>query len=361
MRPAPPASVRVRMAGLPYRSAAGTRAFTLVEVLAVIAIVALLMGVLIPGIGMVRAASREAVCAAQQRRLMLATLSFAQRNRENLPGINTTGLQYMETLTSQAALLGNTSPSTPASVFDWISPILGEEEGLSVNRAERTRDIFNRLGCPSTQGAAAALWGETGIPDAEDFRKVRDADTFRQISYLSPGPFHLAGHAYLSQSKYRVYSWRGPAVPPERYLPRLDRVGAQHSDKVFISDATRYVVSAALLDFDVNPRPRYYGSFTSSTPVYIASREFGRATQNPEFAAENHGTNERTVYPANARLSYRHRGGMMTARFDGSAAYMTEAETKRDATPWFPGGSVFTGVNATPESLATHRENEVLR
>lgn len=325
------------------------------------AVVFTVLGLLVPGLATLREASREAFCSAQQRRLHVAAMVHAQSDQDRLPGVNTTGAAYLTGAETPNKLLGVTTPTTPTSVFDWISPIMGVEANLSPNRAERTRQIFDDLGCPSARDRTAALWGAAGVADAEDFRAVVASSGFLQISYLSPGPFHLAGTSYRTQGSMRTFGWRGPAVPPSRYLPRLDRVGAVHAEKVWVSDGTRYLATPSLLDFDIHPRPAYYGSFTSSTPVYVASREFGAATHSPEFSGEKRPGDTRTVYPHNAKLSYRHGGEIITLRFDGSAVAMTEPETKADATPWFPGGSTFTGVNATAESQRTHRRDETIR
>ena len=336
-------------------------AFSLLEVLVVIAVIALLGGLLIPGLGAARSAAREAQCAAMQRQLYTAAMKHAHSNDDMLPGVNTTGSAYLGSVAAAERLLGDTSPATPTTVFDWISPSIGDVAGLSANRAERTRQIFEDFSCAEAGATANGLWGAAGVADAGQFRTALDTKGYRQISYLSPGPFHLTGAWYRREATARMYGWRGPAILPERYFPRLSRVGASHADKIFLADGTRYLANKELLDFDVHPRPKYYGSFTSSTPVYVASREYGKATGSPEFADENRASGERTVYPFNARMSYRHGGRMVTLRFDGSGETMTEAESKRDATPWFPGDSVFTGVNATPESLATHERGETLR
>lgn len=338
--------------------ACGARAFSLVELLVVVAVVALLTGVLAPSIGAARDSARESVCANQQRRLVLATLVFTQSNDGWLPGVNTTGFRYLRA-PAQAALLGDTSATTPTSVFDWVSPVLGEEARLAVSRALRTKQIFEDLGCPSARRGNDTLYGAGGVPDAADFQSLLDREGIGQVSYLSPAAMHLAGADFRSEARYRTWGWRGPAVPPERHEPRLDLIGPP-AMKVWTTDACRYLASADRLDFDINPLPRYFGSFTTGGPTYIASREFGLATDRPELSGEARPGETRTVYPANARLSYRHGGRILTARLDGHVESLTERESKTDAAPWYPIGSVFTGVNATAESMGRYAVDEEL-
>lgn len=343
-----------------YARIASSRAFTLVELLVVIAVLGLISGVLVPSLASARSSARTAACAAQQRRLHLPTYIAMQADNDRLPGVNTTNVHYLK-LPRTSELLGDTSPSKPTTIFDWISPSLGPVTRLSSNRARRTQQIFNDFACPSATRRNDTLYGYA--PDASDFQTILATDGFPQISYLSPAAFHLAGKSFVPLAKYRTYNWSGPAVPPADYFPRLERIGPP-AQKVFLSDATRYLASTSRLDFDISPSPKYFGSFLSSSPIYRASREFGVATNLPEFADENYLGLGPTVYPHNRNLTYRHTRRIVVTWFDGHASTMTEYQSKSDASHWFPTGSVFnahTTGNATDESRAYHRHDEELR
>src|SRR5947209_18837064 len=60
-------------------------AFTLVELLVVIGIIALLISMLLPALNRAREQSRRIVCASQMRQLGIATLQYANSNRGHLP------------------------------------------------------------------------------------------------------------------------------------------------------------------------------------------------------------------------------------------------------------------------------------
>jgi prepilin-type N-terminal cleavage/methylation domain-containing protein/prepilin-type processing-associated H-X9-DG protein len=61
------------------------RAFTLIELLVVIAIIALLLGILLPGLRAAREAARSAVCLSNQRQIGAALLQYAHDHTDWVP------------------------------------------------------------------------------------------------------------------------------------------------------------------------------------------------------------------------------------------------------------------------------------
>lgn len=89
------------------------RAFTLVELLVVIGIIALLISILLPALSRARAAALRTACMANQRQIVQAMFNYATDNREYLPPAITYG--------------PNPNNLTGGWVqFDWFTyPILG--------------------------------------------------------------------------------------------------------------------------------------------------------------------------------------------------------------------------------------------
>lgn len=331
------------------------RGVTFIEILIGVSIISLLMGLTVPAMLGAKRAARSAVCANQQKRLHAATLAYSVNDNEWIPGVNRTGLKYRASINAALQLEGDTTSSTPTTTYDWISPVIGEDAKLSPNRAKRTKQIFEDLGCPEAQRLNDKTYGYSNDL-SEDFLPLMEREGIGQISYLSPAPFHLAGPGF-SPTKYERYPFPGPAVPPKNYLPRLERVGKQHADKIFLADGTRYLTAGGVLDFDVSPNPEYYGSFTSSTPIYEGSTAYGTGPATPGFDIGGAG---HAVHAERRRLSYRHSGAINVMYFDGHYAPMTEDESKTDASPWYPSGSEFTGERATAQSAEFHAEGEIL-
>ncbi|MEL7473915.1 MAG: prepilin-type N-terminal cleavage/methylation domain-containing protein [Planctomycetota bacterium] len=335
------------MAFLPTPANGPRRGFTLIELLVVIAIIALLIGILLPALGAARSTAQQLVCSTKQRGLAQAVIQYALSNDEAIPGPFTSGFGGNLNQGRDAAdLYGfDTSSTTPTSTFDWISPSIGDGANLSINRAQRTFQIFSQLGDPSNRQFNQEIYTADGTPsDIDQFEQVNDDQAFPQISYLMPWQFAYRGDArdWISRNSFTppfffkfISVFSDPITMPRSYRPRLDRVGTQTSNKIMIADGTRFygpLSGGGLgLDFDPNYAPRTYGSFTTSTPMFSGSRAYG----NPNDVPDEDTTNR--------ALSYRHNGSINAAYFDGHVDSLTEDESKSDPTPWSPSGGVWTG------------------
>src|SRR5512133_2924964 len=61
------------------------RAFTLIEVLVVVAIIALLVSILIPSLTRAREQAKKTLCASNMHQVTVALLSYAQSHKGRLP------------------------------------------------------------------------------------------------------------------------------------------------------------------------------------------------------------------------------------------------------------------------------------
>jgi len=329
-------------------------AFTLIELLVVISIIALLIGILLPALGSARATARKLSCATTLRSAGQGMQMYTLDNKEFFPGPNSSGANYRKFRGPGEwwGMTGDTTEITPTTIWDWISPILGESLALSPNRAERTAQIFNGFGCAEARVPIDSLYSGGIQFDREDFENIIDrGDEFKQVSYLTPGPFHYYSSLYggnapiINRGSGERYltGFADPATTPKAYKPQLTRVGTQPSNKIFAADGTRYFdENDLILDFDINPTATFYSSFGTSGPIYedgdSGSRAYGR------LVMENSNIN--------VDLSIRHDESVNALYFDGHVSGLSKNEMYQDPNPWYPSGSIFTGERATPESVS---------
>lgn len=340
------------------------RGFTLVELLVVVAIIALLIGVLLPALGKARIASQSAIGMSNVRQLSMAQSTYAARSSDWLAGPNTSGARGIIKL--GANYLNSTSGSTPTSTHDWISPSLGDDLGFSPNRAERTYELFSKFRCPRAN-ETSQLYSESSPADRPDFERiVTSRGGFGQVSYLAPASFLYSGPAatngqkgwaprqLLDANKSPMTSLPNPFRIPVSQRPVMSSV-KNASMKAAVADGTRYVAvgssfgRTALLDFDFGPNPSIYGSFTASSPSFDASSgsvAYGR-------------TYGKSIREVNVDLSMRFPGRQMHVGFwDGHSERINSTRAWSDPSIWYPSGSTYTGSSATPEIVKSYKVGE---
>ena len=136
--------------------------FSLIDVLVTIAVIALLIGILLPSISMVRESARKVICSSDMRQLGVGVSMFSEDNDGLLPPS-----VYLEEITSRIANpmqphLMDTVRTDPSEFYDrpW-----GQWDGLGILFSNAYINAPGVYYCPSHRGSnreieSAARWND---------------------------------------------------------------------------------------------------------------------------------------------------------------------------------------------------------
>lgn len=335
--------------------------FTLIELLVVVAVIALLIGILLPALGAARTAAFTAVSQQTQRQFSVGMNSHAASNQGELPGVNSKDGHAIWLDPSQEMLdrLDRDS-GLPVQTYDWMTQSSGAEN-LPTNRAARFAYLFNEYADPA-QREIGTIWStslsEVGAAELLQYLQTSGTGALRATSYIMPTGFQYYGALRAGPGSGPTppgfirpnngIGWR-PAtgsqnyvpnlVTPNRsYIPRLDRL-TRPSLKVFNTTTARFYNSTpeggAFVTIDGGIKgvgDQQGNAFGDFGPVHLESPGFGLSPEADGVAKS---------------IAFRHNGRIVTAMFDGSARLMTPEEAV-NPTHWFPSGSVLGSGNVSP-------------
>lgn len=296
-----------------HKLARSRRAFTLVEVLVVVAIIALLISILLPSLAVAREQAKSVVCSTRLSQILRAEATYESTSRgwfagsplttgysltkngdwnPNLPGFTRTALDWMDFSTAlRIQMYGPSSLPTPTPA----------------NFVEARKRMYLKVTdepflCPSNAQTAPPFPANSGFPviHATSYLSMwtmmrAGPATFHQIDTLFPGSSVSAGSVAQSET------WE--MAVPDDYVPRDSRIGVP-SLKVFLADGVRYFNGEPdnTIDYSIDPNGAK-GMMSAEPPSTYAPA-------NPTYARE---------YVMAKKYSYRHGNGerINAAFFDG--------------------------------------------
>jgi prepilin-type processing-associated H-X9-DG protein len=316
----------------------GTRrsyaAFTLVELLVVIGIIALLIAILLPALAKARSSARTVACASNIRSIVQGMHLYATQNKGYFPGgANSSGAFLL--MPATPAFSDNNCPEV-SQIWDWQAPIAKvqgitfETGGTIPQRVARFTQLleFAAYRCPDND----VIWQPFGSPSAGvlPMNSYTTAAVFHYKRNPGSGNSPPVGQTY-SRTEYKV---------PAGYAPQTSNVGSA-SRKIYIADGARYSDGDVAPDYDFS----FSGGFGGAFSDVGAWSRFSNSWNRGRAPGNNDGTNDGRVYAyrhgsrksGGAADSFRFNAGF----FDGHVETLGDLE---GANPefWVPRGTEIT-------------------
>ena len=301
-------------------------AFTLIEMLLVVALLSLLISLLLPMLGGARDYGHQAVCMNNLRQAGIGFGHYAADSQRYTPGPNTSGY-YLKGVNPTNTESATTDPIT---ADDWMSPTLGRAISLPMKKIDRLLAILNHeFRCGANKVKYDYIYPAQGSLPA--------ANSIYYNSYSAPFTMHYyydAAHA--SSMRQPNGAWfgnsfdKGVDVRPAGYTFRMSTRGAP-SGKVFATEGSRYIDGNGKVSFNTDWGSAYGGNFMNRSPTLNVHYQ---GNCNPyKFSSYP------KLHPESAKFAYRHTNDTLNAVFFDGHVKLLDNLGSRKISYWYPKGS----------------------
>jgi prepilin-type N-terminal cleavage/methylation domain-containing protein/prepilin-type processing-associated H-X9-DG protein len=299
--------------------------FTLVELLVVVAIIALLLGILLPSLSRARKIAETTACMAHLRGAGQGMNTYATEYRGFIPGPLTSGRQQTR---QDSSYVWDEDPTEPVQNTDWISPALGASLSLPGDRDERIAAMFNlKFKCPTNKQKYTGQYGSGG-PSV-------DPKTLTVSSYSASLGFHFYESNPGTGDLYAP-SWLAVTLPSSPRI-KLSDLGPS-SQKVFAYDGARYLDNSnGEMTFNAFTKQVSGGNYMNFSPALADNVNNG-----DPYEVDSSGE----LTDLTKTYGYRHMGKINLVFFDGHCETADNDES-RNVRWYFPSGSVVADASKT--------------
>lgn len=217
---------------------AGRKAFTLIELLVVVAVIAILLGILLPALGSARESGRQIQCAAHGRSVAQAVAQYNSENNTLMPP----SYVYPQSQTGRRWALkdqiagSDANPNPAFGYIHWTYSLFDGEDGIA-EAAFTCPSVLNG-GAPRTNpGADPTDWEPGQVGDQGGTQETHPhPPTDRQARRL----IWAGNHAIFPRNKF---------FEPPAGIPRPDRRYNQLVNAGIIDGPARTILAGEFADF----------------------------------------------------------------------------------------------------------------
>ena len=339
-------------------------AFTLVELLVVIGIIALLVSVLLPVLTKARRAANTVYCSANLRQIGQAMISYTAKYHGAIPGNPSTTGNFLFTKWSGSWVVG-TDPSTGLAYsyqdcpnivqsFDWESAIYMEMGGPTSQQLRPTvTPIFDTGPGMTARNDRFMLLSSFPVfqcPENQVVMGPYSGDDILSNAGVGPLTPFVPMQSYNTSTYFQDMhiNW---ITLPSNYYPNIARIG-RASEKIFMADGGKYPdngsgdVLGGNVDYDRTFNSSAsascyadYGPFDAYSTSYHSTSDYANS---PMVFATRHGS--RTLNDPNMG-NYR----FNCLFFDGHVETL-DGETGSNPALWCPSGSIVPQSEVTQDA-----------